>query len=147
MNENSNEKDVLLPVLNLADSLATIKASLTVHVGSLPPPEAVERYEQVMPGSFDRILTRAEQEQQNKFEHNRTILAVHEHDVREGWKFAHCGQFFAFFLIVIYFSLLGLTIWFDSLTMFATVIGAGALAGLPALVRSFQNKGKNKQDS
>jgi len=56
------------------------------------------------------------------------------------WRFAHFGQFFAFFTVVIYFTLLGLTIWFDSLTMFATVIGAGAIAGLPALIRSFQKK-------
>ena len=140
MNENCNDNDAGLSVLELADSLASIKASLTVHVGSLPPPEAVERYELVLPGSFDRILTRAEQEQQNKFEYNRTVLAIHEHDVRSSWRFAHCGQFFAFFTVVIYFTLLGLTIWFDSLTMFATVIGAGAIAGLPALVRSFQKK-------
>jgi uncharacterized membrane protein len=120
----------------LPDKLPKVMAALTLHAGPLPPPETVERYELVLPGAFDRILTMAEKEQQNGFEHNRS-----------GWFFAHCGQFFAFFLIVIYFSLLGLTIWFDSLTMFATVIDAGALAGLPALVRSFQNKGKNKQDS
>ena len=146
MNENCNEKDEALPALNLADSLATIKASLTVHVGSLPPPEAVERYELVMPGSFDRILTRAEQEQQNKFEHNRAVLAVHEHDVRSGWKFALLGQLFGFVSVLIvvipYFVILGLTVWFDNLAMFSAVLGAGILAGLPALVRSFQNKGK-----
>ena len=145
MNKNNNEKDVPLPALNLADSLSTIKASLTVHVGSLPPPEAVERYELVMPGSFDRILTRAEQEQQNKFEHNRTVLAVHEHDVREGWKFAHWGQFFGFISVLIviipYFVVLGYTIWLDNFAMFGAVLGAGVLAGLPALVRSFQKKG------
>ena len=134
------QDDTIVPTLKLEDNLATIKASLTVHVGSLPPPEAVERYEQVMPGAFDRILTRAEQEQQNKFEHNRTVLAIHEHNVRSSWRFAHCGQFFAFLTVFIYFTLLGLTIWFDSLTMFATVIGAGAIAGLPALIRSFQKK-------
>ena len=130
-----------------SETSTPLLAALTLHAGPLPPPEAVERYELVMSGAFDRILTMAEQEQQNGFERNRTVLehsgtvlAIHEQDMRSGWFFAHCGQFFAFFTVVIYFTLLGLTIWFDSLTMFATVIGAGAIAGLPALVRSFQKK-------
>ena len=144
MNEHCKQNDATVPALNLADSLATIKASLTVHVGSLPSPEAVERYEQVMPGSFDRILTQAEQEQQNKFEHNRTVLGVHEHDVRSGWKYALCGQLFGFISVIIivipYFVVLGLTVVDNNFAMFSAVLGAGILAGLPALVRSFQKK-------
>ena len=49
-------------------------ASVSIHPGSLPSPEAVERYELVMSGAFDRILTMAEQEQQSKHELNMESL-------------------------------------------------------------------------
>jgi uncharacterized membrane protein len=104
-------------------------AALTLHAGPLPPPETVERYEFVLPGSFDRILTMAEREQQNKFEQNRS-----------GWVFAHCGQIFGFVTIVIYFAILALTVWFENTTMFTALFAAGAFAGLSRLIRSYQRK-------
>ena len=35
-----------------------------VWQGQFPPPDAVERYEQVLPGAFDRIMTMAERQQE-----------------------------------------------------------------------------------
>jgi uncharacterized membrane protein len=108
-------------------------AALTLHSGPLPPPETVERYEAVLSGSFDRILTMVEQEQQNNFEQNRS-----------GWFFANRGQLFGFVIVVIivllYFAILGLTVWFNNTTMFGVIAGAGVIASLPSLVRSFQKK-------
>jgi uncharacterized membrane protein len=97
-----------------------------------------------MPGAFDRILTRAEQEQQNKYEHNGKVLAIHEHDNRSGWKYALWGQFFGFISVLIiiipYFVVLGLTVWYDNKPLFFAVFAAGAITGLARLVRSFQKK-------
>ena len=57
---------------------------------------------------------------------------------------AHWGQFFGFvsvlIIIIPYFAVLAFTIWLDNFAMFSAVLGAGILAGLPALVRSFQKK-------
>ena len=39
------------------EKLPKVMAALTLHAGPLPPPETVERYESVLPGAFDRILT------------------------------------------------------------------------------------------
>ena len=118
----------------LPEKRAEMTASLTLHSGPLPPPETVERYELVLPGAFDRILTMAEQDQRNEFELSRS-----------GWRFAHWGQFFGFvsvlIIIIPYFAVLVFTIWLDNFAMFGAVLGAGVLAGLPALVRSFQKKG------
>ena len=120
--------------LQLPEKLPEVMTALTFHAGPLPPPETVERYELIMPGAFDRILTMAEKEQQNKFEHNRS-----------GWRFAHCGQMFAFAVVVIYFAILGMTVWFDNTPMFVALFCVGAFAGLANLIRSFQNKGENSR--
>ena len=143
MNKNCNQNDVTVPSTQLSDSLATIRASLTLHAGPLPPPETVERYESVLPGAFDRILTMAENDQRDKFEHNRKFLTVYEHDNRSNWKFAHSGQIFGFATVVIFFSLLGYSMWIENITMFGLLFGAGAFAGLAQLVRSYQSKGEN----
>jgi uncharacterized membrane protein len=146
MKEDSSQ-NVDVPSNQLPGSLATIKAELTWHAGPLPPPETVERYELVLPGAFDRILTMAEKDQQDKFEYNRKVfeldatkLAIQSR--RESAKnlFAHCGQIFGFVTVIVYFSILALTVWFNNTTMFAVLFGAGAFAGLARLVRSFQKK-------
>ena len=71
----------------------------------------------------------AEQEQQDKFKQNRS-----------GWVFANRGRMFGFAIVVMYFFILGMTVWFENTAMFCAVFAAGALAGLPALVRSFQKR-------
>jgi len=145
MNDNSNQNDVAVQSTQLSDSLATIRASLTVHSGPLPPPETVERYELVMPGAFDRILTMAEQDQQDKFENNRKVfelnsteLAIRGRNESSKNLFAQCGQVFGFATVVIFFSLLAYSMWIENITMFGLLFGAGAFAGLAQLVRSFQ---------
>jgi uncharacterized membrane protein len=143
MKENCNQNDIAVPSVQLSESLATIRASLTVHAGPLPPPETVERYEMVLPGAFDRILTMAENDQRDKFEHNRELLTVYAHDNRSNWKFAHCGQVFGFATAVIFFSLLGYSMWIENEVMFGILFAAGAFAGLAQLVRSYQSKGEN----
>ena len=133
MTEKRNQDKTLEMSSPLPEKLPKVMAALTLHSGPLPPPETVERYELVLPGAFNRILTMAEQDQRNEFENNRS-----------SWRFAHWGQFFGFvsvlIIIIPYFALLGLTIWLDNFAMFSAVLGAGILAGLPALVRSFQKK-------
>jgi len=134
--------EVLSP---LTEKLPEVMAALTLHVGPLPPPESVERYELVMSGAFDRMLTMAEQDQQNKFERSRTVLTVYEHNVRSAWHFAQCGQVFGFVTVIIFFAILAYAMYLGNERMFGIILGAGALAGLVQLVRSFQNKGENKR--
>jgi uncharacterized membrane protein len=140
MKENSNHNEGTVPSVLLSEQIATIKAELTVHAVTLPPPETVERYESVQPGAFDRILTMAENDQRDKIEHNGRFLKVFEHDNRTYWTFALRGQLFGFVVVVMYFVILGMTVWFNNVTMFCVVFTAGAIAGLPPLVRAFQNK-------
>lgn len=52
--------------------------------GPYPPPEAVERYEQVLPGTFNRLISMAEQLQQAQIEQSRTALEYSKEDVSRG---------------------------------------------------------------
>lgn len=43
--------------------------------GPIPPPQFLERYEKILPGSADRIVTMAENEQENAKEVGRFVLS------------------------------------------------------------------------
>ena len=88
----------------------------------------------------------AEELQRETIAADKEIISTQTFDVRESWKFAHSGQFLGFAVVVMYFVILGLTVWFNNLAMFGVIAGAGAIAGLPSLVRSFQVK-NTKSDS
>ena len=164
MNEDCNHNDVPVPSISppsdlrspastaLPNSIATIEAALTVHVGQLPPPETVERYELVLPGAFDRILTMVEQAQQDKHGYNRTVLeqngvelSIYGRSESAKSLFAQCGQVFGFVTVIIFFAILAYAMYLGNERMFGIILGAGALAGLVQLVRSFQNKGDNRR--
>ena len=120
-------------------------ASVSIHSGTLPSPETVERYEVIMPGAFDRILTMAEKEQASKIELNHDSLEAVIHSKRTISESVLRGQLFGFVSVVMYFAVLGLTVWLNNLTMFGVLAGTGVIAGLPSLVRSFQNVSKRQK--
>jgi uncharacterized membrane protein len=50
-------------------------ASLTVQFsGPLPPPHMLQKYNEILPGAADRILTMAEKEQQFEIDMNKTLV-------------------------------------------------------------------------
>ncbi|WP_271617941.1 DUF2335 domain-containing protein [Bradyrhizobium sp. CCBAU 51745] len=52
--------------------------------GPYPPPEAVERYEAVLPGTLNRLITMAEKLQEAQIEQSRLSLQHAQSDVRRG---------------------------------------------------------------
>jgi uncharacterized membrane protein len=52
--------------------------------GPYPPPDAVERYERVLPGSFDRILAMAERVSTAQINQSQIALDNAHHDNRRG---------------------------------------------------------------
>jgi uncharacterized membrane protein len=49
-----------------------------------PPPEAIERYEKILPGSFNRILTMVENLQQAQIDQSRSAANYARQDIRRG---------------------------------------------------------------
>ncbi len=52
--------------------------------GQFPPPDAIERYEQILPGAFDRIISMAERAQDRQFEENRHVQGLIAEETRRG---------------------------------------------------------------
>jgi uncharacterized membrane protein len=52
--------------------------------GPLPPPEALERYNQVLPGAADRILKMAEQQSQHRQGLERTVVESNAYSQKLG---------------------------------------------------------------
>jgi uncharacterized membrane protein len=59
-----------------------VQAQQTIWQGPYPPPEAIERYETVLPGSFDRILKMVEKLQDAQIEQNKNALLFTRNDTR-----------------------------------------------------------------
>ena len=125
------------------DNPPVLMASVSLHSGALPSPETVERYEHILPGAFDRILTMAEKEQESKIKINHDTVSITKHENRSIWTSILWGQTFGFISIVIYFIILAITMLLGNTVMFTALFCAGAFAGLANLVRSFQVRNKS----
>jgi uncharacterized membrane protein len=68
-----------------------IDSAQQVHwQGPYPPPEAVERYEQILPGAFNRMISMAEQLQNAQIEQAGRALSFTQLDTKRG----HWLEFF-----------------------------------------------------
>ncbi len=59
-------------------------AQLHVWEGQFPPPEAIERYERVLPGAFDRIIAMAEASQRAQSADTKRADDYAQADARRG---------------------------------------------------------------
>lgn len=59
-------------------------AQQTLYQGPFPPPEVIERYEQLMPGTFNRIVSMAEENQRAQIDLNQQGLDATKDDMRRG---------------------------------------------------------------
>ena len=55
-----------------------------VWQGQFPPPEAIERYEKTLPGTFNRMVTMAEQLQAAQIEDSRRAMELARKDTKRG---------------------------------------------------------------
>jgi hypothetical protein len=60
------------------------QASMNLWQGQFPPPEAIERFEAVLPGSFDRIIKMTEDRLAAEIKSSQGGLAAQVADVRRG---------------------------------------------------------------
>lgn len=61
-----------------------VAAQVQVWQGQFPPPEAIERYEQVMPGAFDRIVSMAERQQVSVIDATADVRKIMSRDTQRG---------------------------------------------------------------
>ena len=81
-----------------SNSIAVALEQIQEFSGPTPPPEIVERYEAVQPGSWDRILTMAEKGQAHQHEMERKAMAANSFVARGEVWISLAGLLFAFLL-------------------------------------------------
>lgn len=113
-------KDVRHAVVQKLSSVA-IRISHESWEGAYPSPQALQRFEEVLPGSADRIFKMAEADLDNHHLHDREVA-----------RYMHRGQIFGFILAAI--ALLG-AIFLISIgkTITGTILGGAVLLPLVAL--------------
>lgn len=60
------------------------QGSMSLWQGQYPPPDAIERYQKALPGSFDRMLTMTEKRMDSEIRANDAGVAAQIADVRRG---------------------------------------------------------------
>jgi hypothetical protein len=75
---------LILNPFQLGAGLPMGLAQVQVWQGQFPPPEAIERYERVQPGAFDRILKMAERQQESDIGAARETRLLVQSDTKRG---------------------------------------------------------------
>ena len=101
--------------------------SATHWEGPLPPPEVVERFEKILPGSLDRLLSNFERESDNR----RAIekAASEQYHVR-----AIRGQWLSFALTLVAFAVAALCAFLDQSAIGCAVVGITVLGIVQAMM-------------
>jgi len=73
-----------VPAAVLASLANTMQIQTRIWQGQLPPPEAMEQYERILPGAFDRLLRMAEKQQDGQIENIAQAQRYASSDVKRG---------------------------------------------------------------
>jgi uncharacterized membrane protein len=95
--------------------------------GQFPPPEAVGKYEAVLPGSFDRMIRMAERLQEAQIEETRRAQDYARDDTRRGHWLGFAATIAAIVGAIVCVIVAGLT------HLPAMLWVAGALVGVPVM--------------
>jgi uncharacterized membrane protein len=102
--------------------------TLTGWSGPLPPPAALQAFEDIVPGSAVQIIDefRAEAAHRRHLEVRQTSLVVRE---------THIGQFLAIFFVILMIMIIAFAIWMKA-EWVAGLLGTGVIAaGVVAFIK------------
>ena len=127
---------------NTAAGRLSIEASSS-FVGPIPPPQILDKYNQILPGAADRILKMAEKEQSHRHEMQEKLVESQASDFRQDRNEKRLGQIFGFAIGVV-------SIISGSVTAIQGAPWAGGFigsAGVVGLVSVFVVGRRDQQDS
>ena len=124
---------------------AGLIAAQTVHIGPLPSPEVLEKYNTIIPDGANRIMTMAEKQQDHRFGLENTAL-------RSQLRQSKRGQIFGFIICLVG---LGISAWAIGTghELGGSILGGGGLLGLVSVFiygkqrqeKSIEQKNRNSQ--
>jgi len=134
----------LLP--ELKDKIISIETS-SYYKGTLPPPEVVERYEKVLPGSFKTILGITVDIVEYRKEVDRTTLEIEKKFLDEDIKFRKRGQSIAVFLVALGLFVIAFCAYIGETSIGSILDGTTLIALVPHFVAGLQGTRKKKEPS
>lgn len=116
-----------MPLPMVIPQAPTAQAQVQLWQGQFPPPDAVKQYEQVLPGSFNRMIAMAERLQEAQIEEVRRAQDYTANDSRRG----HWLGFSATFLAIV--GAIGCTVVAAITGTTGPYIVAAALVSVPVM--------------
>lgn len=124
--QSSKQKAISRPPLKRRQEAAPpanlVSREVRVSSGPLPPPEALQKYDAILPGAAERIFRMAEKEQEHAHGMTRTVT-------RDITAYTKRGQICGVIVALIAFAT---TAWLGYMghATASAVVGGGAVAGL-----------------
>lgn len=147
-----NGSNAIQEIINLVPEKDRDKviSALTVirresFAGPIPPPQVLQGYENILPGSADRILTMAEGQQKHRFSLEDKAISGQVENAKR-------GQIFAFIVFIIC-ALIGLAFAFFDMKAFAgiflsismVIVVALFIGGRMKIRADLENKSKDQE--
>lgn len=125
-NKGGGVRNPVMPDQKQGHSGVTVtqETEAAVFTGPIPPPEALEKYNTVLPGAADRILTMAEQNSEHGRSLDKEVVALSH-------KYARTGQLLGFGIGIVALSIAAFCAYIGQ-TIPATAIGVSVPAALVA---------------
>lgn len=125
--------------------VSPLKGSLEIHAGPIPHPNIIAGYENVLPGSAERILRMAEEAQTKTLARRQSIID-NRHSTEMAWYWLESARILFLYILVLSALFGGIYLVLSG----QALIGAGmALFGLAPQLASFlrpQSKRKSRKD-
>lgn len=100
--------------------------------GPLPSPDALERYNAVIPGAAERILAMAEKEMEHRHKREDVLLKQEELLLERRWNIAMLSTVFGFICVLVLSVLIGYALYLgvDNVALGSTIGAIAVVAGL-----------------
>lgn len=120
INPNENKARLLLAAKNSSLAKVTLRETTSsFHAGPLPSPEVLSKYEQLCPGSMDRIILMAEKEQDHSHAQQKTEL-----------KYQMRIRYLGAFIVICFMTLTGFAIHCDKSWVVKVLLGTLTIISL-----------------
>lgn len=141
-NKNANSKNSQLARREVSQTKTQLAATVEYHhMGPIPDPMTLQKYEQICPGAADRIISMAEKQSDHRQEIEKKVIKSKTRDSLLG--------IISGFIIAIVTILCGTFVIYNGYVWSGTFLGSAGLVGLVAVfiygTRENQKERQQKQ--
>ncbi len=108
--------------------------------GPLPPPALVGEYEQILPGSFDRILKMAEENAKHRIDIDRHEIEIEKTMIPESLEIQKSGQAKAFYIYILGIIAVSFCAYINQTTIGSILAGTTLISLVPNFIAGIKKK-------